>query len=1351
MNDLVSSLRFPAPTFERDPQPERRPFSDLAIEVYGQRPVIGADLGINKGALDTYYPHGLLCFLLPYLEQEEDDFVELFCGNDEFPVAFTHVTASQALNGERIPLFIPHARLPDGVIQPVFFRLTRVNGGNQEETRRQSLMVDTIAPAGPYDPVPSTPWHEGMAPPLPPPFIIDYGVDRDSAERGVPVTIEPYPLDESAPHSWRMAEHDRIRLFIGGVLVEPVHRVTWDEANNRLPLTMTLYYETWLKVGDGQKVLEYEAIDQCGNYSVKWSPQTVLKVNIGNDTRPRLAYAYIDESHLGDEFDTLDYDELGEDNDATIVVTQVRQGYERGDALRITFEGRTADNAAVREVINYPIPDEEIGRNTRLPLRNAIVRELVGGTAVLSYERIRSGEEPQPSEVTRLAIVGSLISRLERPLVLEAIGDFLDPTLVEATVQITPYTGQNLTDRVDLYLLGTKANDELEFWHFFKMAGSEKDPVMFYLRHGPDLDIAGLNGGTLQLHYQVGNAEGVRESRHTLLQVGEASATLPVPNVPEAIGGILDPEAATRGATVVVPKTANLELDDRLNVYWRGSKPGGSFTYRQFDVTSQWLNTDIPFPIDRQYVDANRGGSVRASYLVERGRNTVLYSHVRSLRVGETLDLSRPEVLEASAPGDLLNPINAQNVATIRVRYLDMKNSDNIQVYWEGTPGDSGSPVIAPKPGNSTQGYVDFAVTGRTVAANIGRFVTLRYEVTRDELPLPSKPLNLRVLSFDEIPGGNPLPPLQIEEATGNAVDVRGSVTFRVNAWPFYRQGDKVWLSLESENSSGTTLRLAIWTASAINGTEFNQKYLRKVITSTPAHATWLRQLVDGHQLRVVFKVVFGGGSNEGDAIVFPVRAFTVVNVLDSTSITSIKTASGRDIDNGDTVVTSTITLTGTAAANQRVEILDEGNDTPLATVTADGNGEWHTLALTVTAKPYTITARGLYGSNPESLARSFTVTALVTPTLTSVKDPQGNTIGEGDTTTETVFTLTGTASKHQQVSIEDGSGATAEDLGNATADATGEWTFTTRDRPLGARRFYAKSLYHSGNVYSNVRNFTIKVLAAPTIRTVKDASGKEIYNNDNVATTTITLTGSAVANQRVEIRDEGSSNPMATVTANGNGDWSTTALAVTTKRYVIRARGIYGSNPESAARTFTVIPVLNFDEGAVSKSERVYVIPGNPDRYPLVNAANSFQRQASGGRTPYTYTSSDTRIATVDSRGSVVVRGRGTATIQVTDANGQSKSYNITWTQVTLCQGLGGRNYKNAVSAAQNIGYRLPSLAELNGMNREWGSHWPMGSNYYWSTDVASATIRKTLNVATGSQSSRSEILESLVVAIQS
>ncbi|MGY2543443.1 hypothetical protein ACW9H2_32950, partial [Pseudomonas gingeri] len=523
-----------------------------------------------------------------------------------------------------------------------------------------------------------------------------------------------------------------------------------------------------------------------------------------------------------------------------------------------------------------------------------------------------------PSEVNRLVILGSILNRLAPPQVIEAIGDFLDPTSLLATVEISPYTGQQSSDRVDLYLLGTRANEDLEFWHFFKMAGSSNVPVLFHLQHDLDIDIAGLNGGKLELHYVVTNAEGDRESFHALLSVGEATATLPPPNVPEAPDGVLDPESSIRGATVVVPRAANLEEGDLLSVYWQGSKPGGSFRYRKFEVTRAWLDSDIPFPIEREYVDANKGGSVKAFYIVERGREPVRYSHVNHIKVGVELALEKPEVLETTEPGgNLLNPITAQNAVTIRVRYDEMKNSDNIQPYWKGVAG-IGSPNIDSKPGNVAQGYVDFTLPGDSaVGPNIGKQVEVSYEVSNSGASQSSDHLDLTIQTLPV----SALPPLQILQASSGQVDVNGTVTFRVDAWPFYRQGDRVWLALESDNPDGTLNRLPIWTASTIQPSEFNQKFLIRVITNIPAHAQWLRALEHGTQLRVTFKVVFGGGSNEAEALVFPPLSLNVVNQAETPTITSVKNAAGGEIANGSTVVTTTVTLTGTAANGQQVEI----------------------------------------------------------------------------------------------------------------------------------------------------------------------------------------------------------------------------------------------------------------------------------------------------------------------------------------------------------------------------------------------------------------------------------------------
>jgi len=45
-------------------------------------------------------------------------------------------------------------------------------------------------------------------------------VDSDTAGKGVPVIIDYYPVDSSAPVANRRKVRDRIRLSIGGVVVE---------------------------------------------------------------------------------------------------------------------------------------------------------------------------------------------------------------------------------------------------------------------------------------------------------------------------------------------------------------------------------------------------------------------------------------------------------------------------------------------------------------------------------------------------------------------------------------------------------------------------------------------------------------------------------------------------------------------------------------------------------------------------------------------------------------------------------------------------------------------------------------------------------------------------------------------------------------------------------------------------------------------------------------------------------------------------------------------------------------------------------------------------------------------------
>ena len=98
----------------------------------------------------------------------------------------------------------------------------------------------------------------------------------------------------------------------------------------------------------------------------------------------------------------------------------------------------------------------------------------------------------------------------------------------------------------------------------------------------------------------------------------------------------------------------------------------------------------------------------------------------------------------------------------------------------------------------------------------------------------------------------------------------------------------------------------------------------------------------------------------------------------------------------------------------------------------------------------------------------------LIIPTLVSVTDADDNEIPNTESTYSTTLRLSGKASNGKEIEVYDGSGAGAVPKGKATADGTtGEWKREITV-PVGLRRLYAKSLYHSSNVYSNVRTLNV-------------------------------------------------------------------------------------------------------------------------------------------------------------------------------------------------------------------------------------------------------------------------------------
>ncbi|PBJ21604.1 Bacterial Ig-like domain (group 2) [Pseudomonas sp. ACN8] len=397
-------------------------------------------------------------------------------------------------------------------------------------------------------------------------------------------------------------------------------------------------------------------------------------------------------------------------------------------------------------------------------------------------------------------------------------------------------------------------------------------------------------------------------------------------------------------------------------------------------------------------------------------------------------------------------------------------------------------------------------------------------------------------------------------------------------------------------------------------------------------------------------KALYGSGQ-----VSTPPRTLTVTAVAAPT-ITKAEDSKGDEIPQNGTTVDTAVTLTGTASKGQQVEVFDGTTSKGKATANVT-TGIWTLTVSGLAVAAHSITAKALYGAGASSAARTFTVTAVVAPTITTVKgSPSNADIPANGYTVETAVVLTGTASKGQQVEVFDGTVSKGKATANVT---TGIWTLTVTGLAVAAHSITAKALYGAG-ASSAARTFTVTAVVAPTITTVKGSpSNTDIPANGYTVETAVVLTGTASKGQQVEVFDGTVSKGKATANVT-TGIWTLTVTGLAVAAHSITAKALYGAGASSAARTFTVIPTLVIDPSPVSLNG----IRLKAQDWPKTGAdapGTTATRTATGGRPAYTYSSSNPSVASVNpSSGKVKSEKNGVATITVADQSGQRASYSV-------------------------------------------------------------------------------------------
>ncbi|MFF6635117.1 Ig-like domain-containing protein, partial [Pseudomonas aeruginosa] len=244
--------------------------------------------------------------------------------------------------------------------------------------------------------------------------------------------------------------------------------------------------------------------------------------------------------------------------------------------------------------------------------------------------------------------------------------------------------------------------------------------------------------------------------------------------------------------------------------------------------------------------------------------------------------------------------------------------------------------------------------------------------------------------------------------------------------------------------------------------------------------------------------------------------------------------------------------ISGTADAGNTI-IITDGNGNPIGQVTADGSGNWSFTPGIPLPDGTVVNVVARSPSNVDSAPAVITVDG-VAPAA-PVIDPSNGT------------EISGTAEAGATVILTDGGG---NPIGQATADGSGNWTFTPSTPLANGTVINAVAQDPAGNT-SGPASVTVDAIAPPA----------PVINPSNG----VVISGTAEAGATVILTD-GNGNPIGQVTADGSGNWSFTPTTPLPNGTVVNATATDASGNTSAGSSVTVdsvapaTPVINPSNG---------------------------------------------------------------------------------------------------------------------------------------------------------------------------
>ncbi len=269
------------------------------------------------------------------------------------------------------------------------------------------------------------------------------------------------------------------------------------------------------------------------------------------------------------------------------------------------------------------------------------------------------------------------------------------------------------------------------------------------------------------------------------------------------------------------------------------------------------------------------------------------------------------------------------------------------------------------------------------------------------------------------------------------------------------------------------------------------------------------------------------------------VLTITIITVPpDVPSVPDMTEASDTGISDTDNITrNSAPVFTGTASAGTIITLYSSINGS-IGTAAADGSGKWTITAAALSEGSHTITAVaadafGNTSAASDGLNITVDITSPAAPSSPNLHAASDTGLSSTDNLTSiTTPTFGGTAEPHDSITLWDD---TVGEVGNASADSSGNWEITTIELTEGYHVIYATATDAAGNtsVISPSAFLTIDI-TKPTV-TVSAPSAVRTGAGPVQYTLTYSETNVTTDNGDITLNRAGTANGTVTVTGTGN------------------------------------------------------------------------------------------------------------------------------------------------------------------------------------------------------------------------